>query len=220
MLEYLEPTPTINHDHVEVMNFTNQHTHGLVDPRTKATRLFYAVRDTILYDPYSYKLSVEGLRASTTLRIGRAWCVPKAILLAACCRAAGIPARLGFADVRNHLSTTRMRKNMKDDVFFWHGYTSIYLDETWLRATPAFNIELCQRFRLMPLEFDGRNDALFQPFDLEGNRHMEYIRYRGEFADVPIDRIAMTFGREYFAGSDWQNADFDREVDQEMSEDS
>jgi hypothetical protein len=110
-----------------------------------------------------------------------------------------------------------MRKHMKDDVFFWHGYASIYLDEVWLRATPAFNIELCQRFRLRPLDFDGRSDALLQPFDLEGNRHMEYIRYRGEFMDVPIDQIAKTFGREYLAGPDWNNADFDREVDQEMN---
>jgi hypothetical protein len=107
---------------------------------------------------------------------------------------------------------------MKDAVFFWHGYTSIYLDEAWLRATPAFNIELCQRFRLRPLDFDGLNDALFHPFDLEGNQHMEYIRYRGEFADVPIDQIADTFGRKYMSGSDWNNADFDRDVDREMSD--
>jgi len=219
MLEYLKSTPTIDCDHAEVKDFANQHTDGCAHPREKAVRLFYAVRDSILYDPYAYKLSVEGLRASTTLKIGRAWCVPKAILLAACCRAVGIPARLGFADVRNHLSTARMRKHMKDDVFFWHGYTSVYLDKTWLRATPAFNIELCQRFRLRPLDFDGRSDALFQPFDLEGNRHMEYIRYRGEFGDVPIDQIAETFGREYFSGPNWNHADFEREVDQEMSDD-
>ena len=219
MLEYLKPTPTIDCDHAEVMDFANQHTDGCADPRQRAVNLFYAVRDNIRYDPYAYKLSVEGLRASTTLKIGRAWCVPKAILLAACCRAVRIPARLGFADVRNHLSTERMRKHLKDPVFFWHGYTSIYLDETWLRATPAFNIELCRRFRLKPLDFDGRSDALFHPFDLEGNQHMEYIKYRGEFKDVPIDQIAETFGREYMLHSDWDNGDFDRDVEQEMSDD-
>ena len=219
MLQYLEPTPTIDSDHAEVMDFANQHTTGCDNPQERAVRLFYAVRDSILYDPYAYKLSVEGLRASTTLRIGRAWCVPKAILLAACCRAVGIPARLGFADVRNHLTTARMRKHLRDPVFFWHGYTSIYLDETWIRATPAFNIELCRKFRLKPLDFDGRSDALFRPFDLEGKKHMEYIRYRWEYNDVPIDQIAETFGREYMSHSDWDNADFDRDVEQEMSED-
>lgn len=217
MLKYLKSTPTIDYDHADVMDFANQHINGCSDPRERAVRLFYAVRDSIRYNPYSYKLSVKGLRASTTLRIGQAWCVPKAILLAACCRAVGIPARLGFADVRNHLSTARMRKYMKDTVFFWHGYTSIYLDEAWLRATPTFNIELCQRFRLRPLDFDGRSDALFQPFDLEGNQHMEYIRYRGEFMDVPIEQITETFSREYLSGLDWKNVDFDRDVDQEMS---
>ncbi len=219
MLKYLQCTPTIDCDHAAVMVFANQHTDNCTDPRERAIRLFYAVRDSILYDPYAYRLSVEGLRASTTLSIGRAWCVPKAILLAACCRAVGIPSRLGFADVRNHLSTDRMRRHMKDDVFCWHGYTSIYLDETWLRVTPAFNLELCQRFKLKPLEFDGRSDALFHPFDLKGNKHMEYVRYRGEFEDVPIDQIAKTFHREYFSGQDWNDADFDREVDQEMPED-
>jgi transglutaminase-like putative cysteine protease len=219
MLEYLKSTPTIDYDHPEVIDFVKKHTDGCEDPRERAIRLFYAVRDSILYDPYAYKLSVEGLRASTTLKIGRAWCVPKAILLAACCREVEIPSRLGFADVRNHLSTARMRKHMKDPVFFWHGYTSIYLNETWLRVTPAFNIELCQRFQLKPLDFDGSSDALFHPYDLEGNQHMEYIRYRGEFTDVPIDQIAETFGREYFIGPEWDNAEFDRDVELEMSDD-
>jgi transglutaminase-like putative cysteine protease len=157
------------------------------------------VRDGIRYDPHTIELSDEGLRASTTLASGRAWCVPKAVLLAACCRAAGIPARLGFADVRNHLSTARMRERMKTDLFFWHAYTSIRLGGVWVKATPAFNIGLCERLGLKPLDFDGRQDALFQPFDSAGNRQMEYVRYRGEFADVPISQIVATFRREYGA---------------------
>jgi hypothetical protein len=47
--------------------------------------------------------------------------VPKAAVLAAVARAAGIPARLGYADVRNHMSTERLRQTMKTDVFVWHG---------------------------------------------------------------------------------------------------
>jgi transglutaminase-like putative cysteine protease len=138
--------------------------------------------------------------------------VSKAVLLAAACRAVDLPARLGFADVRNHLSTARMRAQMKTDVFYWHGYTSIYLGSRWIKATPAFNIELCERFDLKPLAFDGRNDAIYHPFDLQGHRHMEYLGYRGEFRDVPIDQIRETFRREYTLTTPGANPDFDDDV--------
>jgi transglutaminase-like putative cysteine protease len=219
MEQYLQPTAAIDCDHAAVVTFAKERAGYPGNPRKQAVALYYVVRDGIRYDPYSIDLSVEGLRASTTLGSGRGWCVTKAILLASCCRAVGIPARLGFADVRNHLSTKRMREHMKTDVFFWHGYTSMYLGEVWVKATPAFNVELCERFRLRPLDFDGRNDALYHPFDREGNRHMEYLRYRGEFADVPIGLIAETFRREYSTLRFWKEADFDREVDREMPPD-
>jgi transglutaminase-like putative cysteine protease len=173
------------------------------------------VRDGIRYDPYSVDLSVKGLRATTTLQAGRGWCVAKAILLAAACRALGIPARLGFADVRNHLSTARMREHMNTDVFYWHGYASLHLDGRWVRATPAFNLELCQKFRIHPLEFDGRRDSIFHPFDEDGNRHMEYLTTRGEFPDVPIDAIAETFRRHYQGLGTAATGDFEEEVDAE-----
>lgn len=157
--EFTRPTPIIDFDHPAVLEYARDNA-GRGDPREQAIRLYYAVRDGIRYDPYSIDLSVEGLRASTTLRVGRGWCVAKAVLLAGCCRAMGIPARLGFADVRNHLSTERLRELMKTDVFFWHGYASLCINGAWVKATPAFNIELCEKFRLRPLEFDGENDSI------------------------------------------------------------
>jgi len=215
---YLEPTPTIESRHPEIEAFARRSCAGSNDAADRAVRLYYAVRDGIRYDPYALELSVEGLRATTTLRTGRGWCVAKAILLAAACRALAIPVRLGFADVRNHLSTARMREHMKTDVFFWHGYASIHLDGRWVRATPAFNVELCQKFRIRPLEFDGRRDSIFHPFDEDGNRHMEYLAQRGEFADVPTDAIAATF-REYYQGLGIAaDGDFEREVDAENAE--
>ena len=217
--QYLQPTPAIDCDHEAVVALAKESGGGLTSAVEQAVRLYYLVRDRIRYDPYTIELSVEGLRASATLEQGRGWCVPKAILLAACCRALGIPARLGFADVRNHLSTARMREHMKTDVFYWHGFTSMYLNGVWVKATPAFNIELCERFRLRPLEFDGHNDALYHPFDLDGNQHMEYLRYRSEFADVPIDLILETFRREYSLPPSWKGVDFDRDVEEELSGD-
>jgi transglutaminase-like putative cysteine protease len=220
---FLAPTTTIESSHPDVTAFAAKHASGAKDARDTAVRLFYAVRDGIRYDPYAFILSVDGLRASYTLQAGRSWCVPKAILLAACCRAMGIPAKLGYADVRNHLSTARMRQAMRTDIFHWHGYTAVYLDGRWLKATPAFNIELCRKFNLLPLDFDGRSDALFHAFDAVGNRHMEYVNYRGEFADVPIDAMEATF-REVFpelwkAGKTnlGDGADFYKDVEAETS---
>ncbi len=209
---------TVDADHPAVRAFAARAAGDAVDDRTRAVRLYYAVRDGIRYDPYGIALDADGLRASTTLARGRGWCVAKAVLLAAGCRAVGIPARLGFADVRNHLSTERMRRSMRTDVFYWHGYTSIRLGGRWLKATPAFNVELCEKFELAPLEFDGRGDSLFHAFTPDGTRHMEYLRYRDEYVDVPIDAIRATFAAEYAgtaAGGDAAGADFDRDVEAE-----
>jgi transglutaminase-like putative cysteine protease len=218
MQPYLQPSPIVDFDNREVAAFARKNAIDSADPREQAVKFYYAVRDGIRYDPYSIDLSNEGLRASSTLRSGRGWCVAKAVLLAACCRAMEIPARLGFADVRNHLTTQRMRELMKTDVFFWHGYTSIYLGGAWVKATPAFNIGLCERFRFHPLDFDGRSDSIYHPFDLDGEKHMEYLAYRGEFADVPIDQITETFHREYRPDETWSQGDFAVEVAQETGD--
>jgi transglutaminase-like putative cysteine protease len=219
LADYLMPTAIIDSDYTAVVDFAQKSTTGLSHPRDQAIQLYYQVRDGIRYDPYGIDLSVPGMRASTTLKSGRGWCVPKAVLLAACCRAMGIPARLGFADVRNHLSTTRMRRQMRTDIFIWHGYTVIYLDSKWIKATPAFNIQLCERFKLNPLEFDGCSDSIYPPFDQLGNKHMEYVRFRGEMADVPLDEIRKAFKRYYSACLSPSEADFEQDVSIEQPDD-
>ena len=211
---YLVPSPTMDFEYPAVRAFLETLEIGS-DPRKNAVQLYYAVRDRIRYDPYTINLSVEGLKASTTVTAGRAWCISKAILLSALCRSVGIPARLGFADVRNHLSTERMRQLMKTDVFLWHGYSSILLEGRWIKATPAFNFELCQRFGLKSLEFNGSGDSLYHSFDLNGKRHMEYPAMHGEYEDVPIAEIDESFHMEYNMTSSWNLADFDQEVKNE-----
>ena len=216
MKTFMQMTPTINYDNPAVAAFARENAGDSSDHRERSVNLYYAVRDGIRYDPYKIDLSVEGLRASTTLKNGYGWCVPKAVLLAACCRLFGIPARLGYADVLNHLSTKRMREQMNTNIFRWHGYTAIYLNGAWIKATPAFNIELCEKFKLKPLEFDGLNDSIFHPFDLSGNKHMEYLRFRGEYPDVPIDEIEKTFEEQRSYVSSMKEADFNHDVEQEI----
>jgi transglutaminase-like putative cysteine protease len=215
----LGPTALIDSDHPDVIAFAERHGSG-ADHTARAVSLYYAVRDGFRYDPYRVDLSIEGMRASAVLSLGHGWCVTKAALLAAACRAIGIPARVGYADVRNHLSTERMRETMQTDLFLWHGYTDIQLDGAWRKATPAFNLSLCERFGLLPLEFDGREDSIYHPFDRHGNRHMEYVHQRGSFDDMPLQQIVDDFRRVYprwmTQTETMQRADFLAEVDREQ----
>jgi transglutaminase-like putative cysteine protease len=192
----LQATSAIDSDHPQVAAFAAQHARGDT-PREQAQTLYLAVRDGLRYDPYRIDLSEHGMKASTALSQGFGWCVPKAVLLAAVARAAGIPARLGFADVRNHLSTERLRQTMQTDVFVWHGYTELWIEGAWRKATPAFNLSLCEKFGLLPLEFDGVNDSLYHPFDRTGQRHMAYVNERGSFDDLPLAQIRASFAAVY-----------------------
>lgn len=213
--DYLKPTPMIDADHPAVMAFAQAHQGDGDSDRERAVSLYYAVRDGFRYDPYQLVLTPLGLSAGHVLETGRGWCVTKAVLLAAVCRAIGIPAKVGFADVRNHLSTARMREMMKTDIFYWHGYTAILIHGQWLKATPAFNIELCERFGLLPLEFDGHADSIYHPFDKAGNRHMDYIRFHGEFADVPFKQIVSSLAEKYGFTSPIGGGSFDDDVARE-----
>lgn len=215
----LAHTPFIDAEHPDVRAFAKAHAKGHT-PREQAVALALAVRDGFRYDPYRLDLSPEGMRASTCLQQGYGWCVTKAVLLAAVCRASGIPARLGFADVRNHLSTERMRQTMQTDVFAWHGYTDIWLDGAWRKATPAFNLSLCEKFGLLPLDFDGANDSIYHPFDKQGRKHMEYLQQRGTFSELPLPEILTTFHALYGAwlpgtASQLAHNDFMDDVSQE-----
>jgi transglutaminase-like putative cysteine protease len=212
----LAPTATIDCDHPAVQAFAREHATGASD-RERAVALNLAVRDGIRYDPYRVELSPRGLSASVALANGYGWCVPKAALLAAVCRAAGIPARLGYADVRNHLSTERMRQTMQTDLFIWHGYAEVWLDGRWIKATPAFNLSLCERFGLRPLDWDGHGDSLYHPYDQAGQRHMEYVRERGAYDDVPLAQIVEDFRITYpgLAQAPLREADFGADVARE-----
>jgi len=211
--DYLRATPTVNYASAIVQDFIAQHSVATDPPEQRVIALYYAVRDQIYYDPYTLSEQLSDFAASQTLQRMRGWCVPKSILYAACCRALGVPARLGYADVRNHLSTANLRRLMGTDVFYWHGYTSVWLHGRWVKATPVFNIELCERFRLKPLEFDGRQDSIYHPFDLDGRRHMEYLNFRGEYADLPFEEMQRDFAKYY---PNWVEPDRARDFDREV----
>jgi len=193
---YLAPAELIDSGHPDIVAYAAAKA-GQGDDRTRALRLYYAVRDDLRYDPYNTAMRPEAYRASTTLAARHGYCVNKAGLMAAVCRAAGIPARVGYADVRNHMTTKRLTDLMGNDTFYYHGYTEVWLDGRWIKATPAFNKELTEKFGLKPLDWDARSDSIYHPFDLSGRRHMEYLCYRGVFADIPFEEIRGAF-RHYY----------------------
>jgi len=197
MTQYLTAGTYVDSDAAPVIAFAKRATEGAIDQRAAALRLYATVRDTIIYDPYVNFADPANYRASGVLASGRTFCVGKSALLAASARVIGVPARVGYADVRNHLTSPRLYEKIKTDIFLWHSYTELYLSGRWVKATPVFDRALCERAGIKPLEFDGETDSLFQPFDQAGRRHMEYLKDRGPFADVPFDTIKAEFLQSY-----------------------
>lgn len=195
---YLGATDFFDLDHPTVRDFVASAIGDATSDRERAVRLFFAVRDRIRYDPYRVTYDPADYRASHVIEAGHAWCVPKAGVLAACARAVGIPSAIGLADVANHLNTEKLRQRMNGvNVFYDHGYTALYLGGRWLKAVPAFNIELCERFGVRPTDFDGEHDALYQEFDVHDRRHMEYLADHGCWSDLPLEQIKADFAIHY-----------------------
>ena len=164
---YLQPTYFIDSDSPKVIEFAHTTVGKAQSDIEKAVKLYYAVRDQVRYSPYGIVFDPNVFKASWLLEKKIGFCIQKANLLAAAARVVGIPSRLGFADVRNHLATDRLIALMRTDEFFYHGYTELYLNGKWVKATPAFNLTLCERFQVKPLEFDGTEDSIFHPFNTE-----------------------------------------------------
>ncbi len=194
---WLEPTWFIDSDSDAVVRFADEVAGDAMDSVAVARSLFHAVRDGIRYDPYAVRPEPDAFRASTIAGTERNWCIPKSVLFVAAARHRGIPARLGFADVRNHLTSAKLSEAMGTDVFAWHGFAELLLNGRWVKLSTAFNIELCKKFGVKVLEFDAVNDALMHPFDEGGSRHMEYIKQRGSFDDLPLKQIFDTFVEVY-----------------------
>lgn len=184
-------TEFLDYDHPVVSDFVAKalgKTGGATDIE-KAVKLYYAVRDGILYDVYDADLSRAGLTASAILSRGRGFCVHKSIVYAAAVRSVGIPSRIVYGDVRNHLASPRLRELVGGDIFRFHSLASVRLEGRWVKATPVFNKLLCRLYGMTPLEFDGRSDSLYHPFDAQGRQHMEFLKFHGDFDDVPYDLV-------------------------------
>jgi len=187
--KYLKATPIIDCDHCTIKEKADELTKRQNKVKEKAKNLFYFVRDEIKYNPYMPRYLPEHFRASDTLVRKDGFCVQKAVLLVALSRAVGIPARIGFAVIRNHLLPEKMAKMIHGNTLPEHGYAELYLKDRWTKATPVFDLEMCQKNRIVPVEFDGENDAKFHSHNQDGQLHIEYVLDRGPYEDVPLDAI-------------------------------
>jgi len=222
--EYLAPTEIIDSDNKAIVDYATS-TIGDTedDPIAKAVKLYYAVRDSIWYNPYIPFYRPEHFRASNVLKKGQAFCVGKASLLCALGRAGNIPSRIGFATVRNHLATKQLLEFLGSDLFVYHGFVEFYLDGIWVKATPAFNIELCKRHKVIPLEFDGKEDSIFHAFNAEKKQFIEYVDFHGTYSDIPIDELVAswvdTYGKDrtdgWIAGYEKSGGTPERDFDSE-----
>ena len=204
--EYLKPTFTIESASDLIRAKACDLTDGQKDTKEKAISLFYFVRDQISYNMYVPNCLLEDFRASIIFQRGDGYCVQKAVLLTALARATGIPARLGFADVLNHMLPKRIVDMRGTNILLYHGFTELYLGERWIRATPAFDINMCTKYRIIPVEFNGKDDAKFHPNTKDGKPHIEYVKEHGHFPEVPIAEILnarmQLYGQE--AEESWQ----------------
>lgn len=193
----LAPTEFMDYEHPSVRAWLKVNLKQKSDAVETAKELYYLVRDGWRYNPYTLSRDRAHSKASWLLTQKQSYCIPKALLFATFARAVGIPARIGFGDVQNHLSSPRFTEYLGTDVFAWHGFAELYLNNTWVRGTPAFDARLCRKFKVAPLEFDGHTDSLFQEFDTSGRKFMDYIRYRGVYGDLPFDEIMASLAEIY-----------------------
>ncbi len=163
----------------QIFNSQNNNLELVVD-------LYNWVRDAFIYDPYHLDITQNGLTASSVLSKKRAWCVEKSILLASLARKFGFPSKLGFAIVKNHLEISKLKDFLKREEIVFHGYCSIFVNDKWIKCTPAFDKRICAWNKVNVLQWDGVHDAMFQEFS-EGKKFMEYLHFYGEFDDVPIN---------------------------------
>lgn len=199
MEKYLRPSEFVNSDHESVRQYALDNTMGLTSKREMAVSLFNRIRDEFYYDPYRIDFRRDAMKASHQVGRTRGFCMTKALLLAATCRAVGIPSRVQFFIVKNHLATDRLIKILETDLIVFHGSTQLFINENWFSATPAFNLELCKKLGVEPLAFNGSSDAIFQEYvGINGDRKfMEYVHDYGTFDDFPYD-LAISELKKYY----------------------
>jgi transglutaminase-like putative cysteine protease len=187
--KFLLPAPGVQSDHPEIVALAHEIVSGLDDPADQARTLFDYVRDTVRY---SVSVPFEDLSDYLALNIlerGWGFCVQKGSLLCALARAAGIPTRLGFADIKNYLMPDYLDKMIPERILYYHCFVEWLLSGRWIKSTPSFDKQLTEDRGWRLVMFSPDSDALLPATDQAGRTHVEYVRYRGWRLGVPLDEF-------------------------------
>lgn len=196
-MKYLETTYYFDFENESVQQLISEYKNDSLTDKEKTIRMYTKVRDNWKYDPYSISLSKEKYISSHIAQKQSGNCVEKSIILIACLRALGIPARLHLGKVKNHIAVERLTEKFGSNELTPHGMVNVHLNNKWLKMSPAFNKSLCEKLNVEPLGFDGENNSFLQQFNSEGSRFMEYIDYYGYFEDVPLDFMINNIKEHY-----------------------
>ena len=196
-MKYLESSYFFDFENNSIQKLISEFTEKPLTDKEKTIGLYTKVRDDWKYDPYSISLAKENFRASSIAQRTTGNCVEKSILLIAGLRAMGIPARLHLGKVKNHIAVDRLTEKFGSNELTPHGMVNVFLDNKWLKMSPAFNKSLCEKLNVAPLEFDGENNSFLQAYNSSGNRFMEYTDDYGHFEDVPLEFMKKNIKEHY-----------------------
>ncbi len=186
-MDYLSSTYYFDFETEEIQQLVSEFNNDFLSDKEKTKLLYLKVRDSWRYDPYNLSFSKENFKASKIARKSKGHCVEKSIILIACLRALEIPARLHLGKVKNHIGVERLTEKFGTNELTPHGMINVYLNNKWLKLSPAFNKSMCRICSVSPLEFDGENNSFLQEFNNDGGKFMEYLEDYGHFEDVPLE---------------------------------
>ena len=159
-----------------------------LSPNERAVKIFNYVRDDVTYE-FSIRVTRDQFKASYTVVNGRGYCVRKALLLGALCRAVDIPAVVILCDMRDGSLAPKIVEALGTDVMHYHGLCGIYLDGKWLKLDASLSPALVEKKQYRIVKFDGHSDALQENTTLTGGAHMEYVAYHGAYVDLPYEQM-------------------------------
>ncbi len=195
--ENTNSTYFFDYEHPVIQEMIQQFKNDTLSNDEKAIGLYLKIRDGWRYNPYDIVFRKDALKASNIAQKKHGHCIDKSVLYIAGLRGLGIPAKLHLAKVKNHIAVERLTEKFGTNELTPHGMVDVFLNDRWVKATPAFNKELCRLTGVEPLEFDGKNDSIFQAFSSEGQEFMEYLEDYGSFGDVPLEFIESNMRENY-----------------------
>jgi hypothetical protein len=161
---FLQPTKFIDSNNPKIITKAKELTEFCASEAEKARALFEFVRDT------NNNNICESFVASEILECGGNSCRKRSILLAALCRAVGIPARLHLQRVA--IKNWKNKDGSIEDIIFAHGLTGIYINGNWHLYESVGNIDKWiiwiqdeNRASEAPVEFHPDRDCLFPSDD-------------------------------------------------------